>query len=200
MRATWIQENDRIAVALQSPLALGCAQAGHRRPRAEAEKKNTRDEGGGRERLDRELDGGPRRAYRAMEENSTSQRGLAARAAAIELAGRTTHAAVVAAAGAGNLMVAPAQRVYREALAFSVLALSPPSRTRRCGSCLTAGRAPAACPSGAFRRESAGSPGHRELLDFFEGHPLPRPPALPQEAVVGVQLDREVRVAVLDPS
>src|SRR5436190_2927684 len=26
--ATWIQENDRIAIALQSPLALGCAQAG----------------------------------------------------------------------------------------------------------------------------------------------------------------------------
>jgi hypothetical protein len=32
---------------------------------------------------------------------------------------------VIAAAGAGNLMTHPAQRVYREALAFSVLALLP---------------------------------------------------------------------------
>ncbi|RPH37461.1 MAG: cobalamin biosynthesis protein CobD, partial [Planctomycetota bacterium] len=58
-----------------------------------------------------------------MEENSDLDRGLRARAAAIEFAGRTTHAAVVAAAGAGNLITHPAQRVYREALAFSVLVL-----------------------------------------------------------------------------
>jgi len=52
-------------------------------------------------------------------------RSLKARSAAIELMGRAAHAAVLAAAGAGNLMTHPAQRVYREALAFSVLALSP---------------------------------------------------------------------------
>ena len=40
--------------------------------------------------------------------------------------GRAAHAAVVAAAGAGNLLSHPAQRVYREALAFSVLGTLAP--------------------------------------------------------------------------
>jgi alkylation response protein AidB-like acyl-CoA dehydrogenase len=124
--ATWIQENDRIAIALQSPLALGCAQAGIDVLREEAAKKNNGAMREAADRLDRELAACRGEAYRAMEENSDLQRGLAARAAAIELAGRTTHAAVLAAAGAGNLLNHPAQRVYREALAFSVLALSPP--------------------------------------------------------------------------
>ncbi len=61
-----------------------------------------------------------------MEENLDVARSLKARSTAIELMGRIAHAAVLAAAGAGNLMSHPAQRVYREALAFSVLALSPP--------------------------------------------------------------------------
>jgi alkylation response protein AidB-like acyl-CoA dehydrogenase len=124
--ATWIQENDRIAIALQSPLALGCAQAGLDVLRTEAERKNNAVMKEAADRLDHELEAVRVEAYRAMEENSDLQRGLTARAAAIELAGRITHAAVIAAAGAGNLVIHPAQRVYREALAFSVLALSPP--------------------------------------------------------------------------
>ena len=124
--ATWIQENDRIAIALQSPLALGCAQAGIDVLRAEARAKNHAGMAGAADRLDGELDSVRTEAYRAMEERGDLERGLRARSAAIELAGRATHAAVIAAAGAGNLMSHPAQRVYREALAFSVLALSPP--------------------------------------------------------------------------
>jgi alkylation response protein AidB-like acyl-CoA dehydrogenase len=123
---TWIQENDRIAVVLQSPLALGCAQAGIDVLRDEAVRRSSAVMFGAAERLDAELEICRQEAYRAMEENGDLDRGLRARAAAIELAGRTTHAAVVAAAGAGNLAGHPAQRVYREALAFSVLALSPP--------------------------------------------------------------------------
>ena len=94
--------------------------------RDEAAKRNNAVMAGAAERLDRELEVCRQEAYRAMEENGDLDKGLRARAAAIELAGRTTHAAVIAAAGAGNLMSHPAQRVYREALAFSVLALSPP--------------------------------------------------------------------------
>jgi len=123
---TWIQENDRIAIALQSPLALGCAQAGIDVLRDEAEKRNNAAMREAADRLDRELDACREEAYRAMEETADRDRGLRARSDAIELAGRTTHAAVVAAAGAGNLLPHPAQRVYREALAFSVLALLPP--------------------------------------------------------------------------
>lgn len=124
--ATWIQENDRIAVALQSPLALGCAQAGIDLLRAEAEKRRKESMRAAADRLDRELEACRDEAYRAMEESSDLSRSLRARSTAIELAGRAAHAAVIAAAGAGNLMSHPAQRVWREALAFSVLALSPP--------------------------------------------------------------------------
>lgn len=119
---TWIRDNDRIAVVLQSPLALGCAQAAIDVLRTE--KKPAAIEAA--DRLQKQLDAVRDEAYRAMEEQTELERGLRARAAAIELAGRAAHAAVVAAAGAGNLMSHAAQRVYREALAFSVLALSPP--------------------------------------------------------------------------
>jgi hypothetical protein len=123
--ATWIQENDRIAVALQSPLALGCAGAAIDVLREEASKKNRPALSLAAERLDRELGACREAAFRAMEEPVEPERSLEARSAAIELAGRAAHAAVIAAAGAGNLAGHPAQRVYREALAFSVLALSP---------------------------------------------------------------------------
>lgn len=123
--ATWIQENDKIAVALQSPLALGCAQAGIDVLREEGQKRGKPTITQAADRLEKEMEAVREEAYRAMEENSNLERGLKARSAAIELAGRTTHAAVIAAAGAGNVIGHPAQRVYREALAFSVLALSP---------------------------------------------------------------------------
>jgi alkylation response protein AidB-like acyl-CoA dehydrogenase len=119
--ATWIQENDRIAVALQSPLALGCAQAA-------IDLLREGGEAGAAGRLEGELARVRDEAYRAMEEKGEFEKGLKARANAIELAGRAAHAAVVASAGAGILMSHPAQRVYREALAFSVLALTPPLR------------------------------------------------------------------------
>jgi len=124
--ATWIQQNDRIAVALQSPLALGCAQASIDVLQEEAAKKNRPAMTDAAARLERELETVREEAYKAMEENADFERSLRARSAAIELAGRAAHAAVIAAAGAGNIAGHPAQRVYREALAFSVLALLPP--------------------------------------------------------------------------
>jgi alkylation response protein AidB-like acyl-CoA dehydrogenase len=124
--ATWIQENDRIAVALQSPLALGCAGAALAVLRREAARKRRPAMLDAAAALERELESVREEAYRAMEENVDFARSLFARSAAIEFAGRAAHAAVVAAAGAGNVMGHPAQRVYREALAFSVLALLPP--------------------------------------------------------------------------
>jgi alkylation response protein AidB-like acyl-CoA dehydrogenase len=124
--ATWIQQNDRIAVALQSPLALGCAQAAIDVLQEEAARKQRPAMIDAAARLEAELAEVREEAYRAMEENVDLERSLRARSAAIELAGRAAHAAVIAAAGAGNVMTHPAQRVYREALAFSVLALFPP--------------------------------------------------------------------------
>ncbi len=124
--ATWIQENDRVSAALQSPLALGCARAAIDVMRDEAQKKESAVIRSAAERLESELGSCRDEAYAAMEEPSDVARSLEARARAIELAGRCAHAAVVASAGAGNLMDHPAQRVYREALAFSVLAINRP--------------------------------------------------------------------------
>ncbi|HYF01720.1 MAG TPA: acyl-CoA dehydrogenase family protein, partial [Planctomycetota bacterium] len=122
--ADWIRENDRLAVALQSPLALGCAQAGIDVLRARGDAAATEAAA----RLQSALEAARQQAYAAMEEPAPPEKALQARAAAIALAGRCAHAAVVAWAGAGNLADHPAQRVYREALAFSVLALTPPIR------------------------------------------------------------------------
>jgi alkylation response protein AidB-like acyl-CoA dehydrogenase len=124
--ATWIKENDRIAVALQSPLALGCAQASIDVLKDEAAKKDRPAMIAAAASLERELESVREEAYKAMEENVDFERSLRARSAAIEFAGRAAHAAVIAAAGAGAMAGHPAQRVYREALAFSVLALLPP--------------------------------------------------------------------------
>jgi alkylation response protein AidB-like acyl-CoA dehydrogenase len=123
---SWIRENDRLAIALQSPLALGCAQAGIDGVREESEKRGNPGMAGAAARLEAELGECRAAAYRAMEEKEDVEKGLKARAWAIELAGRAAHAAVLAAAGQGNVVPHAAQRVWREALAFSVLALTPP--------------------------------------------------------------------------
>jgi alkylation response protein AidB-like acyl-CoA dehydrogenase len=123
---TWIEENDRVSAALQSPLALGCAQAAIDIMEDEALRKESAAIRKAAERLSAELASCRHEAYAAMDDPSDPARNLAARARAIELAGRFAHAAVVASAGSGNLMDHPAQRVYREALAFSVLAINRP--------------------------------------------------------------------------
>ncbi len=116
--SSWIQENDRIAVALQSPLILGCARAAI---------DVMRDEGkaDAASRLEAELEECRAAVERAIENQDDVARGLEARSRAIALAGRAAHAAVLAAAGRGNVVPHAAQRVWREALAFSVLALTP---------------------------------------------------------------------------
>ncbi len=123
---SWIRENDRLVVALQSPLALGCARAGIDLVREEAGRRGDGEMAAAAGRLEAEHGRCREAAYAAMDEREDVARGLEARAWAIELAGRSAHAAVLAAAGRGNLVPHPAQRVWREALAFSVLALTAP--------------------------------------------------------------------------
>jgi len=62
---------------------------------------------------------------RHLEAGGSPEDGLALRARAVALAGRCAHAGLVASAGAGNTAGHPAQRIYREALAFTVLGLDP---------------------------------------------------------------------------
>jgi hypothetical protein len=52
--------------------------------------------------------------------NQTFEQKLKLRAQTINLAQRCTHAAIIASSGAANVMEHPAQRVYREALMFTV--------------------------------------------------------------------------------
>ncbi len=115
----WIQTNDMINVTLQAWFALGCARAGldlvlkaaHKRGKAFLEQAWSA--------LDQELNECRQAAedqVRPLEER------LHARAWAIDLAARCAHAGVIASSGAANSLNHDAQRVFREALVYSVSA------------------------------------------------------------------------------
>ncbi len=123
--ADWITNNDSLNLALQSPFALGCAGAGIDVLRNVFEKKPLDDVLTTSALLDSELASCRENAYAAMDDKGNFEKSLQARAWAIELAGRCAHAAVVASSGRGNSMESDAQRVYREALVFSVSAQTP---------------------------------------------------------------------------
>jgi len=121
----WIHENDSLNLALQSPFALGCAQAGIDIVLAAHKSKPLAGILDAASALQAELDDCRTEAYAAMGDKGNLERSLRARAWAIELAGRCSHAGVVASSGKGNSMSSDAQRVYREALVFSVSAQTP---------------------------------------------------------------------------
>jgi alkylation response protein AidB-like acyl-CoA dehydrogenase len=121
--AGWIQNNDMINVTLQGHFALGCARAGLDIVAAAAERKGLPFLHDAWTKLDAEL-GACRKATvdaRQVGEETTEER-LKVRAWAIDLAVRCAHAGVAASSGAANSAAHPAQRVYREALVFTVSA------------------------------------------------------------------------------
>ncbi|MBA3726807.1 MAG: acyl-CoA/acyl-ACP dehydrogenase [Armatimonadetes bacterium] len=122
----WIHENDLINIALQSPFSLGCARAGIDVMRDAFAKKPIDAIALTADSLEKELECCRDEAYGAMENKGDTERSLNARAWAIHLAGRCAHAAVAASSGAGNSMQHAAQRVYREALVFTVSAQTTP--------------------------------------------------------------------------
>lgn len=117
--AGWLGNNDMINVTLQAWFALGCARAG----------LDIVDQAYGQRgalfiqeawvALDKEL-GRCRDKILENEEDLGSR--LRARAWAIDLAARCAHAGVVASSGAANSIHHAAQRVYREALVYTVSA------------------------------------------------------------------------------
>jgi alkylation response protein AidB-like acyl-CoA dehydrogenase len=123
--AGWIRNNDQINIALQGHFALGCAQAGLDILLASAEKKKLDFAREAHGRLARELAECREQTRSAQAaagiEEATEER-LKVRAWAIELAVRCAHAAVAASSGAANSVDHPAQRVYREALVYTVSA------------------------------------------------------------------------------
>ena len=126
--AGWISGSDEINIAQQGSFALGCAQAGLDVLAANAERRGLAFADAAHERLQADLDAiheeAERWAGRASSENVAERLDLRARM--IETMVRCAHAAVVSSSGAANSVEHPAQRIYREALVFSVSAQTGP--------------------------------------------------------------------------
>lgn len=115
----WIQGNDMINVTLQAWFALGCARAGLDIVWGAYEKKGAAFLKEAWEALDGELE---RCRAAAGEQGSPVEERLRVRAWAIDLAARCSHAGVISSSGAANSVLHDAQRVYREALVYTVSA------------------------------------------------------------------------------
>jgi len=126
--SNWIQNNDLINITLQGHFALGCARAGLDILQIAAEKKGLPFLRDAYQKLNEELEEcrqATTTAQATPNEESTTER-LQIRAWAIHLAVRCAHAAVAASSGAANSLSHPAQRVYREALVYTVSAQTTP--------------------------------------------------------------------------
>lgn len=119
----WIDTNDLINITVQGFFAIGCARAGLDILLAQSETKPLPFIREAYDRLSAELDACRDRlaASQAHGEETTEER-LRLRAHAIDLAVRCAHAAIAASSGAANSVNHPAQRVYREALVYTVSA------------------------------------------------------------------------------
>lgn len=119
----WIHENDRNNVLRPTSLILGCARAGLDVVEAVLLTKPLPFIYHAFKSLNQELDGCQTaiREARNHSEKSLAE-GLKIRAWAIELAVRCAHAAVTVSSGAANYSHHAAQRIYREALVFTVSA------------------------------------------------------------------------------
>ena len=117
--ADWIEQQDRRNALNHGFFALGCAQAGLD-ILAAARGKSPSFVTEAFQALDQELVDCRDRVYQAQAAAADWSSKIQLRAWAIELAVRCTHAAVAVSRGAANYSHHPAQRVYREALAYTV--------------------------------------------------------------------------------
>ncbi|MBV8886090.1 MAG: acyl-CoA/acyl-ACP dehydrogenase [Chroococcidiopsidaceae cyanobacterium CP_BM_RX_35] len=119
--AGWIHENDKQNVMKSTGLVLGCARAGLDILQQAQNTKSLFFIAQAFEALDRELTA-CRAAIRQAQQDKSASLGerLQLQAWAIELAVRCAHAAVTVSSGAANYSYHAAQRVYREALVFTV--------------------------------------------------------------------------------
>jgi len=125
--AGWIQNSDMINIALQGHFAIGCAMAGIDVVRSNAEKKPFLFLTDALEKLEKELAAlrmATAGAQKSADDATTPER-LKVRAWAIDFAVRCAHAAVTSSSGAANSTRHPAQRIYREALVYTVSAQTP---------------------------------------------------------------------------
>lgn len=121
--ANAIHHNDVQNVLQHSFYALGCARAGLDVVEQAAKTRSLPFLQLTYDALNQELATCRQAIYQASGQSFRDR--LQLRAWAIELAGRCAHAAVTVSAGAANSLHHPAQRIYREALVFTVTGQTP---------------------------------------------------------------------------
>lgn len=114
-----IEQSSRKNVLNHGFFALGCAQGALRILQQQAETKGLQFLHQAYDQLQRES-AKLQHQMVTIEPWDSFELKLKLRAKAINLAGRCTQAAVIASSGAANSLAHPAQRLYREALVFSV--------------------------------------------------------------------------------
>lgn len=125
--ADWARTNDQINIVLQGYFALGCARAGLDVVRDNAERRSSEAIRTAFEALDAELNACREKAFEIQNLGGdlTTDEKQRVRAWAIDLAVRCAHAAIASSGGSANSLQHPAQRVYREALVYTVSAQTP---------------------------------------------------------------------------
>lgn len=118
-----IHTSDMQNVLQHSFYALGCAQAGLNIVKKAANQRSLPFIHETYAALQQKLQTCRTEIYQAGDRSFTDR--LSLRAWAIELAVRCAHAAVTVSAGAANSLAHPAQRIYREALVFTVTGQTP---------------------------------------------------------------------------
>jgi hypothetical protein len=117
--AGWIQGNDMINVTLQGFFALGCARAGIDIVEEAFAKRRAPFMRETADRLQAELDAC---RTKMADSHAPIEDRLKVRAWGIDLAVRCAHAGVTVSSGFANSVHSRAQRVYREALVYTVSA------------------------------------------------------------------------------
>jgi kynurenine formamidase/alkylation response protein AidB-like acyl-CoA dehydrogenase len=118
--AGWIDENDQNNVLRATFLATGCALAGLGILEAVSQSKSLPFINQTFESLQEELTICRTTIREAQKTKTELAQKLELRGWAIDLATRIAHAAITVSSGAANYMHHPAQRIYREALVFTV--------------------------------------------------------------------------------
>jgi len=121
-----IATRDRQNVLHQSFFALGCARAGLDILGAAYQVKQLPFLQSAQESLTKELEECRHAIFSASTDHHAFEKNLTLRAWALELAVRCAHGAITASGGAANRINHPAQRVYREALVYTVSGQTTP--------------------------------------------------------------------------
>ena len=116
----WIQENDKKNLLRATHLTMGCAEAGLDVIRQAFEKKPLSFIDDAFNSLQTELNSCRSAILKARQQKVEFAQKLQLRAWTIDLTTRIAHAAVTVSSGAANYSYHQAQRVYREALVFTV--------------------------------------------------------------------------------